>query len=122
MHCLATLYRLSTLDDPAWDKDGVRKTADLLLILDQVINNMEQVATLAGLDNTDSSDGDVFSRTAKRFGSIRLQWEAKLRPEDLLVSTISDPPNADEMSPSEALALNFQDNDWMMDYLLDPIH
>ena len=122
MHCLVTLYRLSTLDDPAWDKDGVRKTADLLLILDQVINNMEQVATLAGLDNTDSSDGDVFSRTAKRLGSIRLQWEAKLRPEDLLVSTTSDPPNADEMFPSEALALNFQDNDWMMDYLLDPIH
>ena len=120
VHCLVRLYRLSTLDDPAWDKDGVQKTADLLLILDQVINNMEQVAALAELDNTDSSDGDVFSRTAKKFRSIRLQWEAKLRPEDLLVSTISYPTNANDMLPSEALALNFQDNDWMMDYLLDP--
>ena len=67
VHCLVTLYSLSTLDDPVWDKNGVWKTADLLLILDQVINNMEQVATPAELDNIDSSDRDMFSRTAKRF-------------------------------------------------------
>ena len=83
---------------------------------------MEQVATLAGLDNTDSNDGDVFFRTAKRFESMRLQWEAKLRPEELLVSTTSNPPSVNEMSLSEALALNLYDNDWIMNYLLDPNH
>ena len=70
VHCLVTLYKLSTLDDPAWKKNGVQKTADLLLILDQLINNLEQVSALAGLDNNDNVEGDVFSRTANIFRSI----------------------------------------------------
>ncbi|KAL9135880.1 MAG: hypothetical protein Q9175_002922 [Cornicularia normoerica] len=120
VHCLATLYRLSTLNDPAWDKNGVKETADLLLILDQVINSMERVATLAGLDNNGSIEGDVFSRTAKKFRSIRLQWKANLGPDDLMVSTIPTPLNANETPLPEAFPLDFPDNDWMMDFLLDP--
>lgn len=72
VHSLVTLHRLSTLKDRAWDKKGVQETADLLLILGQVINNMDQVATLAGLDNNGSTEGGVFSRTARKFRSIRL--------------------------------------------------
>ena len=122
VHCLVTLYRLSTLRDPAWDKNGVREAADLLLILDQVINNMEQGATLAGLDNNDSTEGDVFSRTAKKFRSIRPEWEAKLGSADLIVPTIPPPRNANETSLPEAFPVDFADNDWMMEFLLAPIY
>lgn len=120
VHCLVTLYRLSTLNDPAWDKNGVCKTADLLLILDHVINNMEQVKTLAGLDNNDSPEGDIFSRTAKLFRSIRPEWEAKLSPDDLMVSTIPTPQNAGETDLPEVLPMDFSDNEWLLDLLLSP--
>ena len=120
VRCLVTLYRLSTLNDPAWDKNGVREAADLLLILDQVINNMEQVANLAGLDNNDSTEGDVFSRTAKKFRSIRPEWEAKLGSNDLIVPTMPPPENANETPLPEAFPVDFADNDWMMEFLLAP--
>ena len=120
VHCLVTLYRLSTLSDPAWDKNGVQKTVDLLPIVDQVIDNMEQVATVARLDNNASTERDVFSRTAKLFRSIRLKWEAKLRPEDVMVSTLSTPQNANETSFLEPLPVDFTDNDWLTDFLLAP--
>ncbi len=120
VHCLVTLYRLSTLNDPAWDKSGVQKTADLLLILDHVINNMEQVTILAGLDNSDSTEGDVFSRTAKMFRSIRLGWEAKLGPDDLMVSTVLTPQNTNETPLPEAFEVDFSDNDWLMNFLFSP--
>jgi hypothetical protein len=120
VRCLVTLYRLSTLDDPTWDKNGVWKTANLLLILDHVIDNMEQVKTLAGLDNNDSPEGDIFSRTAKLFRSIRPEWEAKLGADDLMVSTIPTPQNANETPLLEALPVDFSDNEWLMDLLLSP--
>ena len=95
VRCLITLDRLSTLDDPACNKNGVQKTADLLLIFDQVINNMEQISALAGLDNSDSAEGDVFSRTANIFRSIRPRWEAILvGPVGSTVSTSPNLPNA----------------------------
>jgi len=65
VHRLVILYRLSTLDDPTGDKSGVQGNANLLLFLDQVMNEMEQVATAARLDNSASIEGDVISRTAK---------------------------------------------------------
>jgi len=121
VRCLVTLYRLSTLDDPAWNKNGVQKTADLLLILDQVTNNMEQVSVLAGLDNNDSVEGDVFSRTAKMFRSIRPEWEAILvGPDALMVSTLPTLPNANDPPLHEAFALDHYENDWLMDLFLAP--
>jgi hypothetical protein len=76
VHCLVALYRLSTLDDPAWDKDIIRNTVNLLLILDQVANNIGQVTRLAGLD-TDSTELGVFTKAAKMVESINLGWEGK---------------------------------------------
>ena len=120
VHYLVALYRLSTLKDPAWDKNGVQSTIDLLLTLIQVINNMEQVATVAGLDNHDSTEGDVFSRTAKKLRSVRLEWEAKLRSDDLAIPTSPTLQYATETPFSEPLPLDCADNDWMMDFLLAP--
>ena len=121
VRCLVTLYKLSTLDDPAWDKNGVRKTANLLLILDQVVENMEQVSVLAGLDNNDGQERDVYFRTANMLRSIRPGWEAVLVGSDASeVSALPNVPNADDPSLSEAFPLGHYDNDWLTDFFLTP--
>ena len=121
VHCLVTLYRLSALDDPAWNKNGVQKTADLLLIFDQVINNMEQVSVLAGLDNSDSVEGDVFSRTAKMFRSIRPGWEAiLLGPVGPTAYTSKNLPDGNDIPLPEDFSLDHYDNDWLTDLFLAP--
>ena len=119
-HCLVTLHRLSTLDDPAWDRKGLRKIINLLPILDQVINNLEQVAAAAGLDNTASAEGDVFSRTAKLLRSIRPIWESRLGPDDDDATTALPPPqNSLDMSLFEPLPVDFID-EWLTDFVLPP--
>ena len=118
VHCLFTLFRLSTLDDPAWDKHGVKDTADLLPIMDQVVINLEQAA--AEFDTDDSPEGDLFSRAAKKYRSIQLEWETKLRPEDLTVSTVPSAQIGSDYALPEDFSLEFADNDWMMDFLLAP--
>ena len=121
IRCLVTLYKLSTLDDPALDKNGVQMTADLLLILDHVIENMEQVSVLAGLDKKDGLERVVFLRTANMLRSIRPGWEAVLVGSDASkASAIPNLPNADDLSLSEAFPLGQYDNDWLTDFFLAP--
>lgn len=115
---LITLYRLTTLDDPRWEENDLWKTADPLGVLDRVVNNLEQVAILAGLDDNDSPETDVFFRAAQMFRSLRPEWEAKLGSDGL--STISIPQNINETYPPDAFALEFFDNDWLMDLLVSP--
>ena len=118
VRCLIALCRLTSLDDLSCDEHGVWKTADPLLILDRVIDNLEQVPILAGLDNSDSPEKDPFSRAAQMFRSLRPVWEAKINPDEL--STIPIPQNINETFPPDALTVEFFDDDWLMDLLLPP--
>ena len=114
-HCLIALYRLSTLDDPAWDKDMVQNTANLLLISDQVAQNMGRVTGLAGLDS-DSTESGVFTRAAKMAESIRLGWEAKLDAEPRQPA-IPTRHGVGSTIP-EALPMDFSDDTWLTDILV----
>jgi hypothetical protein len=118
LRCLVTLSRLITLDDPSWDENGVWETVDVVLVFDRVINNLEQVATLAGLDNSDSPEGDPFSRAAQMFRALRHSLETRPDPDDL--STIPLPQNINEMFPPDAFPIELLDDDWLMDLLLSP--
>ena len=119
-HSLATLYRLSTLDSPGWDKGGVRKAANLNHILDQVINNLEQVAPAAGLDNTGSTEGDVFGRSAKLFRRLRTQWEEKLGPDSDVATGIPDSQLASDLSLPDPFVMDLTDNDWLTNFYFAP--
>jgi hypothetical protein len=118
--CLTALYRLSTLDDRTGDKNGVRETPDPLVILDHVINNMEQVANIAGLDNSNIPERDIFSQVAQIFRSLRPSWEAKLGADGSAASTIPASQNTVDFSLPDELGVEFFDNDWLMDLLISP--
>ena len=104
-----------------WDKSSVRETANLLIIFDQIISNLEQVAGVAGQDNSGSIEGDVFSRTAKTFRSVRPGWEAKLMgPGDPIVSTLQPLSDVNDSVLPEAFSEENFNNDWLMDLFLVP--
>jgi len=69
-----TLYRLKTMDDAEWKENDIQKAIDSLKILDHVINNMEQVAILSGLES-DTQEGEIFTLFAQLFQSFRFVWE-----------------------------------------------
>lgn len=114
--CLTTLHRLTHLNVADCDNGAVRETADLLPILDRVINNLEQVSVAAGLDNSGISDGDLFTRAAQICRSLRSGWEAELTPDFLL----SARENVGDGSLQDILGVEFFDNDWLMDLLIPP--
>ena len=79
--CILGLYRLTTLDDPAWDRGLVRDTADLSLILGQIIEKCAQVKAVVGLDPGTSEDKDLFSGNARTIKAIKTWWDAKVAAE-----------------------------------------
>lgn len=117
---LTTLCRLTSLEDQTCNEDGVFKTANAILISYRVINNLEQVSILNGLDECESSEGDVFSRAAQMVRSFQAEWEAKLGTEDLVPPTIPTPQNVNEISVPYAFVGDFSDTDWLTDLILFP--
>lgn len=71
------LYRLTTTDDPAWDKGVLRDTADLLVILDRTIERLEAVDTAYPMKTTDE-DGTIFTKAMKIIKNIKASWEPAL--------------------------------------------
>ena len=80
-HCIITLFRLLTFDDPVWDRGLVRDTANLSLILEQIIGKYTQVKVEADLDNGVSEDKDIFSGSARFLKPIKTWWDAKVAAE-----------------------------------------
>ena len=72
-----TLYKLSTLEDCAWDRGIVRRTADVLAIAGRLAQNLEQVRTLAGLE-CDGGEEDIFTRVAGKIRDVMQKWAGKL--------------------------------------------
>ena len=79
--CILALYRLTTYDDPAWDRGLVRDTADLSLILGQIIEKCAQVKGVMNLDPGTSEDKDLFSGNARTIKAIKTWWDAKVAAE-----------------------------------------
>lgn len=73
------LYRLTTTEDPAWDKEVLRNTADLLVILDRTIERFEAMATAYPLTTgSDDTDTTLFSKATKIMRNIKASWEPAL--------------------------------------------
>ncbi|KPM46071.1 hypothetical protein AK830_g500 [Neonectria ditissima] len=68
------LYRLTTTEDPAWDKDLVRNTADLLGLLDQTID-MFMKLDIAYPMKSEEGEETLFVKGARIMRNIRTSWE-----------------------------------------------
>ncbi|UNI25075.1 hypothetical protein JDV02_010780 [Purpureocillium takamizusanense] len=127
-HLQAILYRLTTSEDPAWDKQVLRNTADLLVLLDKTIDVFCKVGEVYCL-RTDDSDGTVFLKGARILRNVRNFWEpalAHILNNNLPTPTsqTSQPLNAMPplepkmmMDPSHIIGPGFDLNDmtWMTD-------
>ncbi|KAF4988706.1 hypothetical protein FGRMN_9599 [Fusarium graminum] len=76
-HVQIALYRLTTSEDPAWDKDLVRNTADLLVLLDQVIDFFMQMNSAYKM-KVNEGEETVFVAGARIMRNIRNTWEPTL--------------------------------------------
>ncbi|KAL4724853.1 hypothetical protein ACLX1H_008300 [Fusarium chlamydosporum] len=120
------LYRLTTSEDPAWDKELVRDTADLLVLLDQATDFFTRLDSVYKL-KASASEETVFLMGAKIMRNIRNSWEPTLSrhlssvpPSSAnqgAVQPMSAPnqPDQQSMDMTAVNMMDFGDITWMSD-------
>ncbi|KAI1134069.1 putative C6 transcription factor [Hypoxylon sp. FL0543] len=77
--CLVIFCRLSTLEDPAWDRKAVRSTIDLPPALDRIAEKLE----LASREIGEQSSDDVFSQLSRLMRMFRAWVGSKMASADV---------------------------------------
>lgn len=78
-HSIQTLYRLSVLKEPDWDRAAVRREADIIAILLKLADKMGQVPAAAGLIADPATPyGDMFTKGAGTLKATAAIWGSAL--------------------------------------------
>ncbi|KAH7313720.1 hypothetical protein B0I35DRAFT_435725 [Stachybotrys elegans] len=102
-HSLQTIYRLSLLEEPGWDRVATRKAADVLFYLERVADKFDQVAHLDGRNS-------MFFKLVDTLKATSAIWSATLnRPSDVLMVS---PPSQPMDGSLDINAMGFIDDSW----------
>lgn len=71
-HSLVVLLRLTTLEEPGWDRDEVRRRVDVFAILDRACERVDRIPGELGLvDSADGQRSGLFFKTNYLFRAIK---------------------------------------------------
>ncbi|KAB5566099.1 hypothetical protein GE09DRAFT_1218375 [Coniochaeta sp. 2T2.1] len=117
-HNLMSLYKITTLDEPGWDRSAVRRDIDLLDICERIGGDMNTAAALraqkqpdliASPPGTVPTDTDIFSACSRMMLTMKNVWSAELAALDM-PDDVADPQlSADKLPPPTAVN-GFVDN------------
>ncbi|KAJ4120005.1 hypothetical protein NW768_010288 [Fusarium equiseti] len=120
------LYRLTTSEDPAWDKQLVRNTADLLVLLDQTVDFFTRLDSAYKI-KVSAGEETVFRMAAKIMRNIKNSWEPTLSRHLGGVPSSStnqgtvqlipapNPPEQQSIDMAAVNMMDFGDVTWMSD-------
>ena len=108
-NCLTLLFQLTTLDEPGWDTEEVRKRVDLLHILEDFAQSFERLPEAVGLvnDTTKGEIGAIF-RAVPHIRAMKAKFMAEMTPATL--QSVED-PGAVEVS--DDFEMCFADGPWL---------
>ncbi|KAH8199422.1 hypothetical protein TruAng_006417 [Truncatella angustata] len=123
----ATLYRLSVLDEPDWDRAAVRREVDVIAVLNSLADKMSKVAAAAGLKGDATMPcGDMFSKGSNTLRATASIWGSSLPPIEDATSSAADAgpgqfgdagiaETAEISADTMALMLDLNSDPWLTD-------
>ncbi|OIW24686.1 hypothetical protein CONLIGDRAFT_584386, partial [Coniochaeta ligniaria NRRL 30616] len=130
-HTIMSLYKISTLDEPAWDRAALRRDIDVLDICDRVIHDMNAASAhrrqirpeiAATTPSQCAADNDIFSVCGRMIVAMRNGWALELgAPQMDPTGLAADGPPDDNgfvdniTTGPMAVPINFLDDAWLTD-------
>jgi hypothetical protein len=122
-HFLVVLFKLTTLDEPDWDLDEVRRRADLFNILDSSCDMLQGLPSALGIIDADGPRRGLFFKTSDLLKTIKALFLAEMpssmRPPPHAPDYTSDYGSAGEhvedMLPADDFLFNISDEPWLSD-------
>ncbi|ETS73708.1 hypothetical protein PFICI_14654 [Pestalotiopsis fici W106-1] len=92
-HCLIILFKLTTLSEPGWDIEEVRRRADVLEALDRSCATVERVPTAVGMVDAEpeSPHRGLFFKTTYLLRSIKALILAEMTPDGVPSAALQSP-------------------------------
>jgi hypothetical protein len=107
--CLTILFRLSTLSEPGWDTEEVRKRADVLDILEGLAQGSERLTESVGLvDSMGAGESGVFFKAPPLIRGMKAKFAAEMTPA---TSERGETPSTDDVL--DDFAMCFADDPWL---------
>ncbi|KAJ4387719.1 hypothetical protein N0V93_008318 [Gnomoniopsis smithogilvyi] len=129
-HNLVVLFRLTTLDEPGWDIDQVRKRADVFSILDRACDLVDRIPGELGLMDADGQRSGLFFKTNYLFRAIKQLFLRQARAKGTQVEKAvtnfgqgveveSSPqmPAYESTTTTEDLIMDLSNEPWLADLL-----
>jgi len=110
-HVITSLYRLSVIDEPDWDRVLVRDTVDLMDVMDRLIQRFARVSADASLISDRPDGQDPYAAVIKSIRTIKVAWEATVRQAGSMVPQVGDIEDLDSFSNEFLEGMN----GWMSD-------
>lgn len=115
-HCTILLFKLTTLEEPGWDTNDVKKRADLLEILERLAARLDTIPEEIGLVNTpENEEPGLFFKGPRLIRGMRASFAAELNSANLMQTDV----NAPENPRTAELLNNVPDSDDMLMLLAD---
>lgn len=80
-YCLAVLFRLTTLEDPDWDNEDVKRRADLLSLLDYYAITLDEVHKVTGMVDAPGPRSGMFFKTSFLMKALKKLFVKELNPD-----------------------------------------
>lgn len=112
-HCHVTLYILQTTDEPAWDREIARTTADVLEILQRTIDRLEVMQEVYPFHGGDA-EWTVFKKAAKMLRNVKANWEPTVLQGSNKAVSLPNPTVYPQQPTSMATAPMERDGNVMM--------
>ncbi|XXG98263.1 hypothetical protein Hte_004586 [Hypoxylon texense] len=114
------LHRLTTLQDPAWDRAAVRQTVDLIPTCDKIIGTFEYLKAASTLVAPDAGEDESHNWGLGVFRKMRATWQNELANMDATSTTSRETSLIDgTQSGGFATSMDFSGDPWLSDVLND---
>lgn len=124
-HNLAVLCRLLTLEEPGWDREEVRRRADVSDILDRLCGKLSQIPSALGMVDADGPRSGLFFKSAQLFKAMKALFLREVDPGAVpggarateSGSNLDDGPGAGELSYMDESVFELSNEPWLTDFL-----
>lgn len=117
MRCL---HRITTVQDPAWDRAAVRRTVDLIPTCDKIIGIFEYLKAASTLVAPDAGEDESHNWGLGVFRKMRSTWQNELGNMDATNTTSREASLIDgAQSGGFTAPMDFASDPWLSDVLND---
>ncbi|KAI1379514.1 hypothetical protein F4677DRAFT_334964 [Hypoxylon crocopeplum] len=114
------LHRITTIQDPAWDRAAVRRSVDLIPTCDRIIGMFEYLKAASALVSPDGGEDESQNWGLGVFRKMRAAWHNEMANMDAANNTSREASMVDgPQGGGFATAIDFSGDPWLSDVMND---